>query len=108
MLTTELWISFTSLLRSYVAAAGLDSGSPADVRETGDSIAVALGGARLEMRYEPASGEGNWRLRGSAEEVQGRFALLPEGRFSLDGTVLDLDHAAIDFAAALKQAGLER
>ena len=104
MLSIELWISFTSLLRGYVAAANLNFGASSEVIATENSIAVSAGKARLEMQYQPATGAGNWGLRGSGRKTQGRFALLPDGRIELDGNTLDLDHAAIDFAAALMQA----
>ena len=107
MLSIELWISFTSLLRAYVAAAGLHGGESAEVAATENSISITAGHARLAMQYEPATGAGNWVLHGTIPQMRGRFELLPDGRIELDGTTLDLDHAAIDFAAALMQAAAQ-
>lgn len=107
MLSVELWISFTSLLRGYVAAASLNFDASAEVVATENSISISAGRTRLEMQYQPATGAGNWSLRGSSQAMQGRFALLPDGRIELDGSTLDLDHAAIDFAAALTQAAAQ-
>ena len=65
----------------------------------------ALGfSSALSMQVDPHSGAGYWQLTGSATAMQGRFILLHDGRIALDGKMLDLDHAAIDFAAALMQA----
>jgi hypothetical protein len=104
MISSELWVSFSSLLRSYAAAASLNSAESAEVAATDHSISIAAGSARLEMLCNTATGAGNWSLRSSNQDRQGRFELLPDGRIELDGTTLDLDHAAIDFAALLMQA----
>lgn len=104
MLLTELWLSFASVMRSYAAA-----GSPtAGVAVMEDSIVVISGAAQLAMYVDPRSGAGNWQLqREGATTVKGTFALLPEGRIEVEGRALDLDHAAIDFVALVKQAGNE-
>jgi len=104
MLLTELWLSFASVTRSYAAAAG-----PAtEVTATENSILVISGAAQLAMTLDPQSGTGNWHIqRAGATTAEGAFALLPEGRIELEGRALDLDHAAIDFVALVKQAGNE-
>ena len=106
MLATELWVSFGSLVRSYAAAASLNLGEPAEVAIDGNQIEAAAGAAVLSIQYDPGSRRGSWLLRaaGSGQESSGEFELLPDGRVSLDGRTIDLDHAAIDFAAALMQA----
>jgi hypothetical protein len=104
MIEAELWISFASLLRSYVAAASLNSAAEVKVDADEGSIRIATGGATLAMQLDPQSGAGYWELRGCSPALQGRFILLHDGRIALDGKMLDLDHAAIDFAAALMQA----
>lgn len=109
MLKTELWVSFLSLLRSYAAAASLNSGAEIEATESGESIAMVAGSARLEMECDSLTGTGNWRLAsGGAARRQGSFALLPDGRIELDENILELDHAAIDLAAALMHAGAEQ
>lgn len=105
MLLTELWLSFASVMRSYAAAGGPTAG----VAATEDSIIVVSGAAQLAMCVDPQSGAGNWQMqREGAITARGAFALLPEGRIELEGRALDLDHAAIDFVALVKQAGNER
>ena len=104
MIEAELWVSFASLLRSYVAAASLNLAAEVTVDADEGSIRIATGEAALAMQVDPRSGAGYWQLTGSATAMQGRFILLHDGRVALDGKMLDLDHAAIDFAAALMQA----
>lgn len=104
MFTAELWISFSSLVRSYTAVASLNLKLPVNVVADELNLTASAGAARLCFQFDPASGAGNWLLRGGREEMSGRFELLPEGRMALEGKLLDLDHAAIDFAAALMQA----
>ena len=103
MIEAELWVSFASLLRSYVAAASLNSAAEVIVNSTESSIRISTGDASLAMQVDPQSGAGYWQLAGSLD-LQGRFILLHDGRIALDGKMLELDHAAIDFAAALMQA----
>ena len=105
MLESELWVSFVSLLRSYTAAAQLSSGDTVQFEETENSITAASGHARFDMQCDLRTGAGNWQLRSDHEgKMQGRFQLLHDGRIALDDKTLDLDHAAIDFAAALQAA----
>jgi len=105
MLEAELWVSLVSLLRSYAAVANLDSGDTLQFEETENSITASAGHAHFDMQCDLRTGAGNWQLRNRHEgKAQGRFQLLGDGRIALDDKTLDLDHAAIDFAAALKAA----
>lgn len=108
MIEAELWVSFASVLRSYVAAASLHSAAAFTVDSTENSISIAAGGAVLAFQVDPQEGAGYWRLSGPATAMQGQFILLHDGRIALDGKMLELDHAAIDFAAALMQAASAR
>lgn len=103
MLEAELWISFTSLLRSYTAAASLNPSAEFTIDSTEESISIASGGVVLAMHVDLQTGRGKWRLKSSGSATQGEFALLHDGRIDLDNTILDLDLAAIDFVAALRQ-----
>ena len=105
-LLSELWLSFASLLRSYAAAAGLSGGPAAEAAIAGESVTITCGAARLQIVCDPVTGAGNWQLRSGAQVVtEGRFDLLPEGRIALDGSTLDLDHAAIDLVQQLSKSG---
>ena len=102
--STELWISFASLLRSYAAARSLNDES-AEVTLKGDSIRIVAGNAAMQLTLDPHNASGTWSLSsGAVPRRQGRLALLPEGRIDIDGTVLELDHAAIDLVASLMNA----
>lgn len=106
LLASELWVSFAALLRSYIAVARQNSGEAPKIAMAGDSLAVVADQARLEVRYDAEVRAGSWRLRGPhQEETRGRFELLPEGSIALGGEILDLDHAAINLATALMEAG---
>jgi hypothetical protein len=108
MIEAELWVSFASVLRSYVAAASLHSATVFTVDSTESAISLRTDGAVLAFQVDPQNGAGYWQLNGSETSTQGRFILLHDGRIALDGKMLDLDHAAIDFAAALMQAASAR
>ena len=59
----------------------------------------------MELTRDPYDSIGSWSLSsGMGQQTRGRLALLPEGRIDIDGTVLDLDHAAIDLVASLMNA----
>lgn len=105
MLSSELWLSFLSLLRSYSAVASLNGGEAPRLDEFAGGTAFIAGSARLEFRYDAEASAGAWQLdSGNRSTTGGRFEMLAEGRISVDGKVLDLDHAAIDFAAFLMEA----
>ncbi|MGC2620887.1 MAG: hypothetical protein WA414_17725 [Acidobacteriaceae bacterium] len=101
MIEAELWVSFVSLLRAYFAVGALDGATVVHIETSESSIILTADVARLEMRCDPQTGEGNWLLKNSAAMSQGRFTLMPDGRLDLDGKTLELDHAAIDLVAAL-------
>jgi len=101
----ELWISFASLLRSYVAARCLNDQESADVALKGESIRIVAANTAMELTLDPHDWSGSWCLSsGVGQQTRGRLALLPEGRIDIDGNVLDLDHAAIDLVASLMNA----
>jgi hypothetical protein len=103
--STELWISFASLLRSYTAARCLNDEESADVALKGELIRIVAPNAAMELTLDPHDWSGRWCLSsGVGQQTRGRLALLPEGRIDIDGNVLDLDHAAIDLVASLMNA----
>ena len=90
----ELWTSFASLLRSYVAAHGLQhlGEDGAHVEIGGHSILVRRGGRVIELKLDAASGVGEWSLHGVA---RGTFELREDGamHFPTEG-VEEMDMAA--------------
>jgi hypothetical protein len=103
--STELWMSFASLLRSYTAARTLNDEQSADMAQEGNSIRIVAGNAAMELTFDPDNSVGSWYLCSSiGQQTRGRLVLLPEGRIDIGGTVLDLDRAAIDLVASLMNA----
>jgi hypothetical protein len=104
-LATELWLSFASLLRSYAGANSINSTQPIQVTVGENSIVVTVAGALLNLRYDPTRAAGDWELSSGREgATRGLFSILPEGSARLDGTMMDLDHAAIDLIARVTRA----
>ncbi|HEY1502023.1 MAG TPA: hypothetical protein VGF88_20780 [Acidobacteriaceae bacterium] len=97
-LQIELWISFVSLLRSYAAAANLNSAAPAHIEESENSVAIVAAESRLEMHFDSDTGKVRWHKRAaSSSPIAGTFELLPQGSIAINGATKDLDHVAIDF-----------
>jgi len=106
MICAELWQSFCSLVRAY---ASVNADPSPQVEANGDVIRVTAGTASLQMRCNPETGAGNWRLSfGDEPGIRGELQFLAEGRIVIDGKALDLDHAAIDLIARVTKAALHR
>jgi hypothetical protein len=104
MLETELWLSFVSLLRSYAAAANLNLEEHARIEHGETSISIVASAARLELLFNPETSIVTWQRSPPAHDpIGGSFAFLPEGTVNINGTIKDLDHAAIDFVAAVTE-----
>ena len=104
MLETELWLSFVSLLRSYAAAANLNLEEHARIEHAGNSFSIVASAARLELLFDPETRTVSWQMRrDAAHPITGSFAFLPAGAVNINGTIKDLDHAAIDFVAAVTE-----
>lgn len=108
ILSSELWSSLASLLHSYAAAHSVHDSHPMQVKAGENCIVVTTAGARLNLRYDPARAAGDWELScGQQAMTRGLFSILPEGSARLDGTPMDLDHAAIELVARLARAAAE-
>jgi len=94
----ELWVSLSSLLRSYTAAHGLHRNSHATVNLDEDRILVCHGSKRLEL--ERAGADVNWkRENGSTGSLQ----FTPAGRLSGPAGEEEMDMAAEAWARELMQ-----
>jgi hypothetical protein len=108
MLESELWVSFTSLLRSYFAV-GSGEVPGASIQVSEQSVMLVSGQAMLAFECDSQSGAGKWSLQRGEDSVKnGRFTLTADGRIAVDGVTIELDHAAIDFVAELMQAGKDQ
>jgi hypothetical protein len=79
----ELWTSFASLIRSYVAAHDLSKPvcEHALVDEDGDGHLTLRGGGKiLALAFEPATGAGNWTVY---EDDPGPERVLERGDFKM-------------------------
>lgn len=79
----ELWISFASLIRSYVAAHDIGRPIGRTLVDAGDDGHLSLRGEGkiLSLDFDPATGTGSWTLY---EDDPGPERLLEKGDFALD------------------------
>jgi hypothetical protein len=96
----ELWTSFASLLRSYVAAHGLQhmGEEGAHVEISGNEILVRRGGRVLEFKLDAASGHGVWSFHGV---TNGSFTLSENGMMKFEEAPEEMDMAAERMARML-------
>ncbi len=100
----ELWHSFAVLLKSYAAAAsmhGLDHGV---LELTVHSLNIVATSTTLAVGYFPVVGKGTWSVTGRGSQDRGTFELNHDGTVVLDGTEIDMDHAAIQLIGSLTAA----
>ena len=94
----ELWISLSSLLRSYTAAHGLHRSSHATVELDEDRILVCHGSRRLEL--ERSGSDVNWKRE---DGRNGKLQLTSAGRLSGPAGEEEMDMAAESWARELMQ-----
>ena len=108
-LTTELWISFVSLVRSYAGVAGLHGGDSVDVTVAGNSVVLTADLVECSIRLARRTGVICWNLREITQEMAaGRFVLLPDGKIEQDGVVQEMDSVAIDMVARVRDRARAR
>ncbi len=78
----ELWVSFRSLLRAYLAAATLGTDVPEVLLHTLPRSEVQVVGPRhtVTLQFQTHSGEGYWAIAGQPET---NSSVLDEGAFRL-------------------------
>jgi hypothetical protein len=107
--TTELWVSFVSLVRSYAGVAGLHGGDSVDVTVAGNSVLLSAGLVECSMRLARRAGTVSWNLCEVTQEMAaGRFELLLDGKIEQDGTVQEMDSVAIDLVARVRDRAQAR
>jgi hypothetical protein len=108
----ELWISFTSLLRSYFAMLQVIAGEPAAEVAAFDQTVFEIRSTRslLRLRLHPASAaEGNWSLEswpGADAKKSGVFELLEDGRVEWSGLAgpAEMDQVAESVATMVAES----
>jgi hypothetical protein len=101
---TELWHSFSVLLKSYAAAASLNGVEHGALDLNASSLHIAAGRSILKVGYYFALGRGVWSIFIRGKQELGNFELHPDGTVSVDNQVLDMDHAAIQIIGVLTSA----
>ena len=94
----ELWISLSSLLRSYTAAHGLHRNSHATVQLDEDRILVCHGSKCLEL--ERSGPDVNWKREDGSK---GALQLTAAGRLSGPAGEEEMDMAAETWAREIMQ-----
>ena len=103
VLAEELWVSFTSLLRSYAGVAGLHRGDAVDVTVAGHAVVLSADVVECSIRLSRRTATVSWNLREVTQErATGRFELLPDGRICQDGVEQEMDSVAIDMVARVR------
>ncbi len=92
----ELWVSLSSLLRSYTAAHGLHRNAHATVELDEDRILVCHGSRRLEL--ERAGADVNWKREDGS---RGALQFTSSGRLSGPTGEEEMDMAAETWAREL-------
>jgi hypothetical protein len=100
----ELWISFTSLLRSYFAMLQVVGGETAAEVTGFDPTSFEVRSPRhtLAMRFDPVTGAGTWSL----PPLSGTFELLPDGlvKWSSLPAPAEMDQVAETVATMVSEA----
>jgi len=100
----EIWGSLVSLLKVYSHAASLN-GEPHLVAEVApDAVVVIAGWGELGLTFNPEQGTGSWRYEYPGERLSngwGGWQMLSDGRLDVEGKVMEIDEAVIDWIARL-------
>ena len=100
----ELWHSFVVLLKSYAAAASMHGIEHGVLELTTQSLNIVAASTALAVSYFPVVGKGTWSMTGQGSQNRGTFELNHDGTVVLDGTEIDMDHAAIQLIGSLSGA----
>ena len=91
---SELWISWASLLRSYAATHGLNSGRFAVIEFGEQEIVLRVGGRWTRFTHDGQE---------SSDGTRAVFALTEDGTVALDGKIDEMDFAAERITRELMQ-----
>lgn len=107
-LYAELWVSFTALIRSYVAANDLAKPASDHARvDEGNGTLIARNARKsLELEFDATAGVGEWMIYRQGPGLkkmldQGGFSIDEESRILMNGSAekLELEVAAEKFAS---------
>jgi hypothetical protein len=93
----QVWDSLTSMLRVYAHAASLNAGDEYLVTSTADEASVKHRDSALNVRLNPETGEGCWRIIQPEREEFGEFRIETDGTLNFPAGSKPLDAAAIEW-----------
>jgi hypothetical protein len=104
----QVWDSLTSMLRVYAHAASLNAGDEYLVTSTFEEASVKHRDLALNLRFNPETGEGSWRIIQPVREEFGEFRIEADGTLNFPAGPKPLDAAAIDWIEHLANAEAHR
>jgi hypothetical protein len=97
----QVWDSLTSMLRVYAHAASLNAGDEYLVSSTSEEASVKHRASALNLRFNPETGEGCWRIIQPVREEFGEFRIEADGTLNFPVGSKPLDAAAIEWIELL-------
>ena len=93
----QVWDSLTSMLRVYAHAASLNTGDEYLVTSTSEEASVKHRNSALNLRFNPETGEGCWRIIQPEREEFGELRIEADGTLNFPAGSKPLDAAAIEW-----------
>jgi hypothetical protein len=96
----HVWESLVSMLRVYAHAAGLN-GREYAVTSSAEEAEVKCQESKLNLHFDPDTGEAGWRITQPEREEWGVFHMEEDGTLKFPAGAKPLDTAAIDWIEQL-------
>jgi hypothetical protein len=96
----QVWESLVSMLRVYAHGASLN-GKEFIVTGSPETAEVKHQDSRLDLHFDPATGEAGWRITLPEREEWGVFRIEEDGTLNFPAGPKPLDTAAIDWIEQL-------
>ena len=93
----QIWDSLTSMLRVYAHAAALNAGDEYLVNSTSEEASVKRRDSALNLRFNPETGVGRWRIIQTGRDEFGEFCIEADGTLNFPAGSKPLDVAAIEW-----------
>jgi hypothetical protein len=104
----HVWDSLVSMVRVYANAASLNAGDEYLVTNSPEEISVKHRDSALNLRFNPETGEGCWRIIQPVREEFGEFRIEADGTLNFPAGSKPLDAAAIEWIEHLTHAEAHR
>jgi len=93
----QVWESLVSMVRVYAHAASLNLSDEYLVTNTPEEASVKHRDSALNLRFNPESGDGSWRIIQPVREAFGEFRIEADGTLNFPAGSKPLDAAAIEW-----------